>query len=563
MVGTSGSGKSSLVRAGLLPVLLGERGLDGERRWVHAVTLPGDRPIAALADALACLDQPPAGVPDPFRDARRTSIEALLREASSGLRDAVARSRAAAGRSLVLVVDQFEELFKFVDEATGPARAAREEEAAAYVALLLEAARPSTSSRVSVLLTMRSDYLGDCNRFAGLAEAVSASQFLVPRLTRDQRREAMELPLAKAAGSIEPELVQRLLNDTGDDPDQLPVLQHALMCMWIKAPDRRLGVNTYRDVGRLDGALSQHADAILREIGTMAPDAEAATARLLKALTSLDAEGRGTRRRRTFAELIDETGQGEELLGRVYRPAARARLLVPQRQAGGAARTRLPRRHLARGADPAVAPAGRRARDPRLAAGGGRGRRHLPHPAPLRPHLRRAAGRAAVRAADGGLRRVVGPAGRTEAWAVRYGGGLAEVDALLGPAGRRCLRTAMHGRETRAGRRRLRLAAAHRHPDRRYLLIIAGLAFFLYPREHPSRRSRAAADAAHAAARKADNAAREAISAARRGSMMLFARADELADGKNGRLASLLAMEALPEHPEVTPNLWCQARYRR
>ena len=82
---------------------------------------------------------------------------------------------------------------------------------------------------IYVVVTMRSEFLGRCSEFTGLAEAFNRSQYLVPRLTRDERREAIERPLRLFGTEPAPALVQQVLNDTGDDPDQLPVMQHALL----------------------------------------------------------------------------------------------------------------------------------------------------------------------------------------------------------------------------------------------------------------------------------------------------------------------------------------------
>src|SRR5262249_14154556 len=135
-------------------------------------------------------------------------------------------------RSLLLVVDQFEELFRY--DRTGERPLGLRDEAADFVKLLLEAGR-SRSHDVHVMLTMRSDFIGECARFRGLPEAVSATQYLVPSLTRDQLEDVICRPIEKAGSTIEPALVERLLNDCGNlndvgdvgsDLDQLPVLQH-------------------------------------------------------------------------------------------------------------------------------------------------------------------------------------------------------------------------------------------------------------------------------------------------------------------------------------------------
>src|SRR5256885_86820 len=107
----------------------------------------------------------------------------------------------------------------------------REEQTAAFVNLLLTASAQAECP-IYVTITMRSDYLGDCSEIPGLAEAVNEGEYLIPRLGRDQKRDAIEKPIGVGGAKIAPLLVQRLLNDVGDDPDQLPVLQHALMRMW-------------------------------------------------------------------------------------------------------------------------------------------------------------------------------------------------------------------------------------------------------------------------------------------------------------------------------------------
>src|SRR5262249_11314941 len=127
--------------------------------------------------------------------------------------------------------------FRYTVKGSGPER--REEtrsrdEATQFVQILLEVARRQAGN-VHVIITMRSDFIGDCARFHGLPEAVSASQFLVPSLTRDQLEEVIREPVAKAGATIEPALVERLLNDSANEPDQLPVLQHCLLRLWERA----------------------------------------------------------------------------------------------------------------------------------------------------------------------------------------------------------------------------------------------------------------------------------------------------------------------------------------
>jgi tetratricopeptide (TPR) repeat protein len=322
VIGSSGSGKSSLVRAGLRPFLDRENSEAGGRTWSWVEMRPGDAPLARLTDALT--DLAAASGDDPAtRAALRARVAYDLQHSSFGIAEALGRIDGLGGKSILLVVDQFEELFRFSSAAARPAADAPDElrlrdEAAQFVQLLLEAAR-SPDRDVRVLLTMRSDFIGDCARFHGLPEAVSATQFLVPSLTRDQIEEVIRKPIERAGARIEPELVERLLNDCSDEPDQLPVLQHCLARLWECArqdgppAERVLTAEHYRQVGRISGSLSQHADEIMGSL----PGAERTVEQVFRALSELDKEGRATRRAVPFAQLVAETGESEADLRRV------------------------------------------------------------------------------------------------------------------------------------------------------------------------------------------------------------------------------------------------------
>jgi hypothetical protein len=169
------------------------------------------------------------------KDALRACDAAKLRSSWLGLVETVRDAKLAREESLLAVADQFEEIFRYQRQMAGADEGA---EAALLVNLLLTgAARPDAP--IYVVLTMRSDFLGDCAHFPGLPEALSESQYLIPRLTREQRRQAIEEPLRLFGASMTPQLVEQLLNDSGDEisdptvgaqyrggaPDPLPVLQ--------------------------------------------------------------------------------------------------------------------------------------------------------------------------------------------------------------------------------------------------------------------------------------------------------------------------------------------------
>ena len=318
VVGNSGSGKSSLVRAGLLPLLDRESDEPTGRTWKMIQMHPGDAPIGSLAAAMVRVFFPDD---DPnIAAARRERLRFALRRSSFGMSDALREADGLGDTSVILVVDQFEELFRYAARPLVAELAERHEEATQFVQMLLSASR-DRSLNVYVLLTMRSDFIGDCASFRDLPEAVSASQFLVPSLTRDQREEAIRGPIRTAGAAIEPSLVERLLNDNGEEIDQLPVLQHCLLRVWEAAAPtsgttdegRCLTVQHYLAVGGVAHALSNHAEEVLK---SLAGD-ELAVEQIFRSLAEIDLEGRVVRRARLFKELLVETGIPELLLRKV------------------------------------------------------------------------------------------------------------------------------------------------------------------------------------------------------------------------------------------------------
>ncbi|HKQ06771.1 MAG TPA: hypothetical protein VJ464_16675 [Blastocatellia bacterium] len=266
VVGTSGSGKSSLVRAGLLPALIGGMMRQAGSAWRVALMRPGNDPLGNLAAALNSLDA--FGSEDEENRSLQIAItETTLRRGNLGLVEAVRQARMPESENLIVIADQFEELFR-VAQGTKPESA--ENDKAAFVKLLLEASR-QLEVNIYVVLTMRSDYLGDCAQFWELPEAINESQYLVPRLTYEQRRAAITGPAKMGGAEMTPRLVNRLLNDVGDNPDQLPILQHALMRTWDnwQAEGRAaepVDLRHYEAIGGMSEALSRHADEAYNEL---------------------------------------------------------------------------------------------------------------------------------------------------------------------------------------------------------------------------------------------------------------------------------------------------------
>ncbi len=284
VVGTSGSGKSSLVRAGLIPGLV-KGSLDGANtRWEIAVARPGGNPLRRLAAGLC-----EAGLFDSSDVESVPRVVATLRRSTRGLIEAVRQSGRAADSKFLLVVDQFEELFRYASDDVEAGDASR-----AFVNLILEGAAQAELP-IYVVVTMRSDYLGDCARIPGLAEAINSGEYLVPRLGRDQVRRAIEGPARVGGAGVTKRFVQRLLGDLGDDSDQLPVLQHALMRAWdARGDEEDLDLDHYGAIGGLSHALSQHADEVYD--GLASDELRSTAERTFKTLTVTESGERGVRR---------------------------------------------------------------------------------------------------------------------------------------------------------------------------------------------------------------------------------------------------------------------------
>ena len=300
VVGTSGSGKSSLVRARLLPSLCSGYLQGAGSDWLIADFRPGSDPFSRLSAELASLQI----------FGSEAEISSRLREDSLSLVE-MTRSADLSGHNLLILVDQFEELFRF-RSLHDKGRSARDERAA-FVKIILEAAT-ANNLPIYVVITMRSDFLGDCAEFRQLPEAISDGQYLIPRLTREQQRMAIEGPARVAGGAVTNRLVQKLLNDTArdQDQDQLPLLQHALMRTWDAwcddAASEAMDLKHYEFIGSTSGALSQHAEQALAEARAASPSGEELVKTVFQSLSGRDAEGRETRRECSVEELVAVTG---------------------------------------------------------------------------------------------------------------------------------------------------------------------------------------------------------------------------------------------------------------
>lgn len=322
VLGSSGTGKSSLVRTGLLDAL--ELGLMAKAgsRWKIVDFRPGGAPLKNLARRLLETEH---DAESPYIEAK--DVDLLRAFLARGPRAVVEWCRSGhlpQGGNLLLLVDQFEELFRYQDYAG-------REEAEAFVALLIESAREA-DARIYVTITMRSEYLGACALIEGLSDAINAGMFLTPRMTREHCRDAIVGPAEVCNIEIEPALVNRLLNDltnfapwdehdAGDQldrlmrrADQLPLLQYTLNRMWQRAHERspgtrvKLTVDDYEAIEGLSGALNAHANQIFDDLGKQRAQVAEWVFRALTAGSTLaDAVRRPTR----LDDLISACGGDE------------------------------------------------------------------------------------------------------------------------------------------------------------------------------------------------------------------------------------------------------------
>lgn len=330
VIGASGSGKSSLMYCGLIPILYGGFMTDAGSDWTVLVSRPGIAPIENLAESILSKDENYITANEEEKIIERRMISTILRSSSMGMVDAVKQLSNSATKNIFLLIDQFEELFRYIkterdDDAIN--------EAAAYINLLIKSIS-QTEVPIYIAFTMRSDFIGDCSQFPELTHIINKSHYLVPQMTRDQQRLAIEGPVAVGGGKITKRLVQQLLNDVGNNPDQLPVMQHALMRTWnywVENMDSEepIDLRHYIAIGKINEALSQHANEAYSELDNKEKDVCEV---LFKALTEKGADNKGVRRAAKVKEIADMSGVEEEELINViekFREPGRSLLTPP------------------------------------------------------------------------------------------------------------------------------------------------------------------------------------------------------------------------------------------
>ena len=317
VVGASGSGKSSIVRAGLVPAL---RRTTPFSRWLVRILTPTDRPLEALASSL---NPQPGSV---------ASAAMLMDDLSRDHRSAHLASARLVGKStqrgrehkgLLLVIDQFEELFTLCRD---------ESERRAFVNNLITAASESGGTTF-VVLALRADFYDHCAPYPALRDALAGHQEYIGLMNAGELRRVIEEPAKRGGWELEPGLVELLLQDVGaeaghlPEPGALPLLSHALLETWRRRHGHRLTVSGYLASGGVRGAIAETADSVFED--ELDSNEQVIARNIFLRLTQLgeDEQTADTRRRTPFDEFIrkpEETSSVQTVLGKL----ANARLVI-------------------------------------------------------------------------------------------------------------------------------------------------------------------------------------------------------------------------------------------
>jgi len=313
VVGSSGSGKSSVVFAGLLPRLRREAG------WLFASFRPGNRPFHAMAAALLPLLEPHMSETDQLVETRK--LADALSQRDLGLPEVVARilQKSADTRRLLLVADQFEELYTLCPEPEVRQR---------FLDQLLETVEARPDQRepsLALVLTLRADFLGQALGYRPLADALQDANLFLGPMTRQELERAIESPAGRQSVAFEAGLVERFLDDVGYEPGNLPLLEFALTSLWKRQIGSRLTHADYEAIGRVEGALARYADEVYDGLS------QAEQERARRAFVQMVRPGErteDTRRLASRAELGEEDW-------RLVRRLADARLVVTDQDLAG------------------------------------------------------------------------------------------------------------------------------------------------------------------------------------------------------------------------------------
>lgn len=314
VLGPSGSGKSSVLRAGLIHQLkLGQQIPDSDQWKIH-ILQPGGHPLLNLAFAFLDLNLPLVE-----RAKQLGEVEQLLSQGSEGMRRLV---QASAAPRLVLVVDQFEELFTLCRDKA---------ERQLFLDCLLGAMNLATEGRyavpLQVVIGMRSDFFSACNRsdYAVLGEAIQHNHLEVPPLTATELQDAICKPAQQLGVTLEPELVQQMITDVDGASNALPLLEYTLTELWQQRRDRRLNLVDYIRLGGIRGTLEKRANTLYHQLD---PEQQASIQHIFLSLTQFGDGVTEDSRRRVFKQDLATPQFSSLLIDSLVQRLANEKLVV-------------------------------------------------------------------------------------------------------------------------------------------------------------------------------------------------------------------------------------------
>ncbi|HEY9600008.1 MAG TPA: WD40 repeat domain-containing protein, partial [Allocoleopsis sp.] len=311
--GPSGSGKSSLARAGLIPELA-RRPLPGYAQARVAVLVPGTHPLEALASVLARV-----ATDDPTPVAKTREFAGELKQANDGgeydgLRRIADILPDIAISPLIVLVDQFEEVYSLCENLA---------ERGAFIGNLLTGAS-SRSRHVSVIVTLRSDFLGETQKHPVLNRLFAQQGFLVPTMDEEELRQAIRQPAELAGHPLDEATVELLIEQTQGREGALPLLQFALTRIWEGLTEGKEPSETLKNIGGVGGALAGEAQRIY---DSLTSDEEKDIARrVFLGLVQLGEGTKDTRRRTEIQKIVsqrDTPEQVKQVIARFSAPGAR------------------------------------------------------------------------------------------------------------------------------------------------------------------------------------------------------------------------------------------------
>ncbi|MBW4490632.1 MAG: CHAT domain-containing protein [Trichocoleus desertorum ATA4-8-CV12] len=303
VIGPSGSGKSSVVFAGLIPQLR------SERTWLIEAFRPGDRPFRNLAAKLVPLLETHRSETDQLLEINKQTK--ALQQGDLALRDVIACIlEKNPGDRFLLVVDQFEELYTLCRDAR---------ERLLFLDSLLEAVKYTPN--FTLVLTLRADFLGQALSYRPFGDALQYADLKLSPMNREELQAAVEQPAAMLGVAIESGLTQRILDAVSTQPGDLPLLEFALNQLWAKQRDAQLTHAAYEEIGGVEAALSRYAEEAYGRLN------EEEKERARRIFIQLVRPGEGTEDTRRLATCTEVGEENWDLVTRL----ADARLVVSSR----------------------------------------------------------------------------------------------------------------------------------------------------------------------------------------------------------------------------------------